>query len=413
MFKNKTYNGEIWLENDSKHFCVLERINDGKIILKSSLGVQDHHKLTINVIYGRFNGLGHLTLIGNYRKKYSSGVTYDYEYLVKYCFRSNDYYINLSDLKIRSASFYNDTIAKLYRKVGYVDLNSNTYKKNVELNLISNIEDDYLKEVITESYKESNSDNLTITLTIKSLIKFIFKAETSLDVVISKYNVFKDFILLFFGYFEQFSNIVLTLENNSKIDLYYSDRYTQEKPSSIFNFTFSQIEKDYLKLLEHWFEDEHLRFICSSIIDNIIYRSINPHKRFLNSFYSLEGWLKFKYKEDKAIKKGKFKFDIEADNLRDDFLRVSGIESEELQTFYKKCVRHRDYFVHTNTKQTKMFSEVEAVEISNLFDYVLMLQILKHLKASEELQELANSKFSGNFKSFSYEFRKYMIRDGK
>lgn len=407
MFKNKIYSGEIWIENDSKHFCLLEKTDDGKIILKSSLGVQDHHKLTIDVIYGRFNGLGHLTFIGNYRKKYSSGVTYDYEYLVKYCFRSSDYYVNLADLKIKSASFYNDTIAKLYRKVGFVDLNSNTYKKNVELNLISSIEDDYLKEVITESYKESNSDNLKITLTTRSLIKFVFKKETSLDVVINKYSIFKDFILLFFGYFKQFSNIILTLENNSKIELYYSDRYTQEKPNSIFNFIFFQIEKDYLKLLEHWFEDEHLRFVCSSIVDNIIYQSINPHKRFLNSYYSLEGWLKFKHKKDKV------KFDVEANNLKDDFLRVSGIESEELQTFYKKCVRHRDYFVHTNTKQTKMFSEVEAVEISNLFDYVLMLQILKYLKASEELQELANSKFSGNFKSFSYEFRKYMFKDGK
>lgn len=407
MFKNKTYNGEIWIENDSKHFCVLEKTNDGKIILKSSLGVQDYHKQTIEVIYGRFNGLGHLTFLGNYRKKYSSGVTYDYEYLVKYCFRSTDYYVNLTDLKIKSASFYNNTIAKLDRKVGYVDLYTDTYKRNGDFNLISSIKCDVLKEVITECFKESNSNNLTFTLTTRSSIKFVFKKETSLDVVINKYSIFKDFILLFFGYFEQFSNIILTLENNSKIELYYSDRYTQEKPNSIFNFIFFQIEKDYLKLLEHWFEDDHLRFVCSSIVDNIIYQSINPHKRFLNSYYSLEGWLKFKHKKDKV------KFEREASILNNDFVRVSGIETDELKSFYKKCVRHRDYFVHSNTNQSKMFEEIEALEISNLFDYVLMIQILKHLKASNELQKLAYSKFSGNYKSYSYEFRQYMIRDGK
>lgn len=409
MFKNNTYNGEVWIEKGSEHFCVLEKKDNHQVILKTNLGDTNLHNQTVDVIYGRFIGLGHLTFVGNFRMKYSSGLTYYYEYLVKYCFKSSEYYVDYENLEIKSASFYNDTIAKLNGKVGNVDLYSNTYNSHGDMNLISSIDDGELNEVITECFKETNSGNGIFTLKTRSSVKLTFQTETNLETVINKYNVYKEYILLLFGYFEQFSNIILSLKDDSKVELYYVDRYIQDRSNSIFNFNFRQIESDYTRLLKNWFDDEHLRFVCASVIDNILYSSINPYKRFLNSFYSLEGWLKFKLHE----KKEKFNFKKDVRTLNDEFIGITGLEKEKIESLFKNSVRHRDYFVHTNTKQTKIFSNVEAVENSNLFDYVLMLQILNELKASRELQDLAKTKFRQNYNSFSYEFRKYMIRDGK
>lgn len=407
MFKNKTYNGEIWAEDGSKHFCVLEKSDEHKIILKTNFSSSIYFLQKVDIIYGGFIGLGHMTFVGNFRVKYSSGVTGYNEFLVKYCFRSEDSQLNIEDLKIVSASYYNNTIANLQRKVGWVDFDENNYQRKGDLNLSAKIGDNDLKEIITECYKNQKSSNVSITIQTKSSIKFKFSEAGSLSDLISNYNIFKNFILLIFGYFEQFENVVLTLQNQSKVDFHYSDVSSLNKPLSLFGFHFSQIENDYLRLLENWFKHEKLRFICSSIIDNIIYRSMNPHKRFLNSYYSLEGWLKFDLKKDKI----KFNKDVLA--LNDDFENVSGIKNKDLLKFYSYCIRHRDYFVHTNSKQKQIFNEIEADEVSSLFDYVLMLKILKQLGASKTLSDLAYSKFSDSYKSSSYEFRKYMNRDGK
>ncbi|MGX1025149.1 ApeA N-terminal domain 1-containing protein [Psychroflexus sp. MBR-150] len=136
MLKKKIYNGEIWLEDGSKHFSVLEKLDNGKLKLKTNLGVPEYDQQTVDIIYGVFIGLGHLTFIGNYLTQHSSGLSNYYEYLVKYCFISTDYYVNIKDLEIKSASFYNDTIAKLDRKVGFIDLFTNTYNRTGDRNKI-------------------------------------------------------------------------------------------------------------------------------------------------------------------------------------------------------------------------------------------------------------------------------------
>lgn len=407
MFKNLIYNGEIWIEGGFKHFCVLEKTEEGKIILKTSLSTNAFHEDKIDIIYGEFNGIGYMTFIGNFRIKSSMGITHYNEYMVKYSFNSRSGFLDLNELDIYTASYYNNTIALLQGKNGWIDLNTNKYHRSGDLDISTKIGSNDLDELIIECFKNLNTSRVSLTLKTQSLVKFKFRSYSSLSNLLSCYNTYKNFMLLFFGYFEQFKSIKLSLKNNSSFELYYNDRFTQTKINSIYSLLFSDIIKEYLKLLKNWFKDEPLRFVCSSVIDNIIYSSMNPHKRFLNSYYSLEGWLKFRLKKDKI----KLKKDVSI--IKEDFQLLSGLNSVQVDKFIVKCIRHRDHYVHNNANQKQIFTETEAFKASRLFEYVLMVQILKKLDCSKELLETAINKFSYKYKHSRYDFSDYMRIDGK
>ena len=289
MFKHNQYNGEIWVSEKQKYFCVLEKYYS-TIILKTKFK-KNTNGFFIEKIYGSFLKLGYVTFYNLFERKNSTGVISYHEYEPKYIFVSSESFVEQPNkLTTKKISFYNDSIVEFIRKANHYDWLNKTIEINSEIDLKIHINKS--RSLITNGHFDYQSSYEKLLLVNRG--KFSIEDSEGFDLVsaIDQYNLFKEFMILFHGNFGQFNYSRIILDKDYVIDLYYKDEKVLNTSNMFLGFTYQQIENEYTSLLKNWFTNEDFRLVGRYIIDNLLYPKLDNKRKFTTSCSTFEAFVK-------------------------------------------------------------------------------------------------------------------------
>lgn len=378
MFKESKYYGEIWQPNNIEQtsFCVLE-IKDGEIFLETNLS-GDGPEYKKDLIYGKFNGLGFVTMVNNIIRHSSSGITQARIYNPEYFFSSSDHLVKLESLKIKEFKVDNIAFNDWIRQFRIYNSIDKKIEEDEKINHKIQIQDKSLElEIIKTVTYNSTKDHLMFKN--GGLISFVSSKEINILESIDLYKKFQKFLLFFFGKSSHFSSFDFKcLGCGNWISMYYSDNLVVDKSSSFIKLEYKDLKDDLKEALSKWYLNEELQFCGDIIIENLLSKKVSSSRRFTNSLSAYEAY-------NKRFGKSHLKPTLERylSDSKDILCEIGKIKDEFFLSFVQKIIRTRDMFVHGNKKQINCFSKLELLYISYLLDFVVGIGLAKEMRLSE------------------------------
>lgn len=379
MFKELKYYGEIWLpeKESEKYFCVLE-IFEKEVFLETNLS-NKYPEYKKDLIYGVFNGLGHITFVDNSVCQSANGIINFRKYNPKYVFVSSNHLIDPYNLKIKEFKIDNSVFNEWIRSFHWFNQDEDKLEK---------VEDVKHKVIIKEKLLELEilkTTNFKSNLNSFNLINvgyILFNSTEEITVIeaIEIYETFQKFLLFFYGQSKHFKSFNFKcLGCNNWFSLYYNDSLVNEKHSSFMNFNYRDLEKDLSSILQKWYLNEDVQFCSEIILENILTIKVSHSRRFTNSLASFEALNKrFGINHKNPTTEKYF------NDLKYRFIEIMKIEENSFKVFVKKIIKTRDYYVHGNKKQIDIFSKFELLYISFLIDFIVGIELANQLGFSEE-----------------------------
>ena len=379
MFKENKYYGEVWLKSkeDKKCFCVLELIND-EVLITTNLN-QNLSAYQIELIYGVFTGLGHLTFVNCKIKNSSSGIIETKTYKPKYTFVSAYHIIEPIGLKIKEFQIDNSAIVKWDRKTHWYNSIEEKLEKQEDVVHKTNISEDLTITITRSTSYTSNHDFFRMDNI--GYVDFKSKSELSVLESIDLYNTFQKLFHFIYGKSAQFKSFKFKcLSCGEWASLYYKDDFNKEGISNFITLHYDTIKDELSNVIIHWFSNNDIRNCSDIIIENLLSVKTSHSRRFTNSYSAFEDYSqKFsnKYKTDSVEKRL-----LEHKELLNE---ITNIRIEEIKTYIKKIVRNRDYLTHRTNSKNNIFSQFELLYISFLLDYIVGIGLMKQMEVSDDI----------------------------
>lgn len=330
-------------------------------------------------ILGVFTGLGCVTFV-DCRIKYSeSGITETRIYNPKYSFFSGEHFLDPINLKFREFLVVNDAIVKW--------INHATWYSTKEHELIKKeIIDNYevkggeLKIKIEHYLRYSSQNRTDLIISNQGLIKFESSELITVLKAIELYDKFQKILQLVFGQSSKFKSFKFMCEecNDWKL-LYYNDKKLSKSGTTFVNTEYENIKTSLPKIINAVYSDINFQFCLDKLMENFINKQTSHNKRFTNSIASFEAFCKL---FSQNLKNNLKKQIIGHEAI---FRKIGKLDDEEWGNFPSKVVRSRDYHVHSNTGNRDVFSELDLLYISFLFDFVIAYLLLSEIKVDSNL----------------------------
>ena len=378
--ENKYY-GEIWEKGNKgyKSFCILEKKNLKLRLETNLLNDELNNPFKIDIIHGVFAGLGYFTFVNNLVVFSSGGISEMRIYEPQFTFISENHFVETEKLKFKKFNISNPQLEKwIWINFPIVKFS----KKIIELGeeIREEIDIDENLTIKIETFKKYNSERNNLIL--KNFGGVEFKCEKSISFLkaIELYNTFQKFLFFFSGKSIQFNSFRYNcLRCDKPIEVYYKDKLSRNKYSDFLKLDYEELKKELPNILKKWFLDENIIYCSDVILENMISAKISHNRKFINSIFSFE-----------AYSKRFIKLEFERPRLEnylkkfgDYFIVIGQIPKDELKDFIAKIIRTRDYYVHSNNKQEKLFTEFQLLYLSFLFDYIIGIELLRVMGVSE------------------------------
>lgn len=379
MKKEKKYYGDIWFlgKEDQKQFCVLF-FKDDDIFLETNLCSERQVYKELKII-GTFTGLGYVTFIDCRIQSSTSGISELRVYKPQYTFVSPNHFINAIDLQIKEFLVVNDAIVKWVNFASWFDTQTNSLTKKEFKDEFKIENEGFLIEIQHYvNYHLKNRSELHIIN--KGAIKFTLCESVTILKAIEIYDQFQKVLQLLRGGSEKFSEFSFKcLSCNEWQELYYNDKNLSKKTSSFVHTKYNEVIDDLSKVLKAAYNDDNFRFCLDRLMENFIARSSSHNKRFTNSISAFEAYCKI-YSDVKTPNLKKYVKQYETV-----FKLIGKLTDKDWETFPSKLIRSRNYHVHSDLKNKKIFTDFELLYISYLIDYVIGYLLLKNIEASSLL----------------------------
>lgn len=380
MFKDKKYYGEIWLKSNEnvKSFCVLE-VCDNQIQLETNL-IDKFKVYHLDIIYGSFIGLGHLTFVNCSIKYTSSGITEARIYNPMYTFVSAFHQIDPLKLKISEFQVDNSAIVTWVRKMHWYDSIENKLEIEGEIKNCIEIPKKELNLTIVKSTSQTTNHKY-FKLENIGFVNFTSKKQLTIIECIEVYNKFQKLLHFIYGksiQFKYFSFKCLDCSNWSS--LYYQDNLSKNNISNFITLDYDSIKDELPKIVTHWFSNEDISFCADIIIENLLAVKTSHSRRFTNSYSAFEA---FSLKFGKTVKNST----VEKSLLEHQEIiqQITNIPYEKLKGYIKKIIRTRKFLVHRTNANDKCFTEFELLYISFLLDFVVGIGLLSQMEVSHKV----------------------------
>ncbi len=377
MKKDQKYYGEVWFPThpEKKHFAIIS-FDDDNLLLETNLIASMSTR--VPKILGSFIGLGHLTFQDCRIQFASTGITEVRIYNPKYTFISGNHFIDETLNNILEFSVINDTIVNWVHHFTRYD----TDKKELQYKEFS---DEY---IITERKLKItirhylNFHSKRSELNIKNKGSIIFELEEPVDILgaISIYDQFQKMLQLLFGSSSKFERFSFKCpECNEWQEIYFNDKKLTKSTQNYVHTEYEKVKGDLDKVLIAVYSNENFKFCLDKLMENFITKQVSHNKRFTNSIATFEAYSKL-YSGlngnnlSKSIK-----------HFKEIFILIGKFSEEEWKLFPSKIVRSRDFHIHSNIANKKVYSEYELLFISFLFDFVVGYLLVHNLKVSKYL----------------------------
>jgi hypothetical protein len=379
MFKENKYYGEVWFktEEDKKSFCVLELIND-EVHITTNL-TQKFTAYQIELIYGVFTGLGHITFVNCKIINSSSGIVETKTYTPKYTFVCAHHLIEPIGLKIKEFQIDNTAIVKWVRKMHWYNAVEGKLEKQEDVVHKTDVSENLSITITRSTSYTSNHDFFRMDNV--GYVGFKSKLELSVLESIDLYNTFQKFFHFIYGKSTQFKSFNFKcLSCGEWASLYYKDDFNKEGISNFITLDYDTIKDELSNVIIDWFINNDISYCSDIIIENLLSVKTSHSRRFTNSYSAFEAYsLKFgnDYKNpsvDKYLQENK-----------ELLHQITNIPIEEIKTYIKKIVRNRDYLTHRTNSKNNIFSQFELLYISLLLDYVVGIGLMKQMKVSDKI----------------------------
>lgn len=404
MFNKARYQGELWFPDcpEERCFCILS-IVDNNVELETNLVVPeyDFQKNVFPLIFGMFNGLGYLTFVDCKLGSNSTGLIRSAVYKPKYSFTHPEHIINPRDLQINSFRVSGIGLEKwinLKFKFDKSLLNTNnevTYNFDIqELGL----------EIKLNSWITSSVSHEQISLKKSGNIEFSFRSPINVKDLLDYYTKAKKLIQFLNGRSDRFSffNIKCS-ECEDWSAIYFKELMFKNSKFEYFSIDFDKISDHLPLLFTKIFTDEKFYFCVNRLLDNQVEGQLTHSKRFTNSISAFEGYCKLNI-EAKNLKLSNF-----LKKNQNDIIALSGINEEYFDEFCSRIISSRDYYVHANIKNNKIFSDFELLYISFLLDMLVAFNLLKQIEVPQDILDMiinrARETYNG-MQSFNRELSK-------
>lgn len=392
LFKKERYYGEIWLpeKEDHKQFCTLDVI-DNDIFLSSLLST-DLLSFKLDIIYGVFNDLGHLTFVNCNVIRSETGVVSYKKICPDYTFASANHLIEPKGIRLKSIEIENNTINDFISTFHIMNpLNDKVEIQSVEVKKIIISED--LTLSLCKNYGiESNRFGTNILN--HGILKFDFNTEKSLLQSIEIYKQFQKFCIVFFSGIEKYNYFKSAcLECGKKYNIIFNDELAFKHHQGIFHeFTFKDFES-FPKVIANWYNNEDAKYCFDVIIENYLSKKVSNSRRFTNSIASFEAFYKLFSKEKKHSK-----LNMRIVEYKDIFYLINP-NIGDIGSFSAKMIRIRDYYVHGNREQKTEHSSFDLLYYSLLFDFVVIRELSIVLDFDEKYIDKIEKAATSVFKS--------------
>ncbi|MFH4967480.1 hypothetical protein V8G61_04670 [Gaetbulibacter sp. M240] len=393
MFKENKYFGEVWFKDSEaiKCFCVLELIKE-EIFITTNL-MTKNESLQIDVIYGMFNSLGYVTFVNCNIQHSSMGIIETKVYRPKYTFICSYHIIDPINLKINEFQIDNVAIVEWVRKMNWFNSIENKIEKQEDIKHQTVISEE-LRLTITKSTSLTSNHEF---LRIDNLGYVEFKSETNLSIPesIELYNSFQKLFHFIYGKSAQFKSFNFKCLSCGKwASLYYKDDLNKENISGFITLDYDTINKDLSKLIKHWFINPDITYCADIIIENLLSVKTSHSRRFTNSYSAFEA---YSFKFGKTHKNPTVeKYLLDHNKLIN---IITSIPENKIKGYVSKIVRHRDYLTHRNKVKNKIFSQFELLYISFLLDYLVGIELMGKMEASEKVIEKIISRAKSTYQN--------------
>lgn len=380
QFEDKEYYGEIWFPEDQnkKEFCILKREHN-KIVLTTNLWEKSKVH-SADLIHGVFTGLGYTTFINNKIIGSSSGMIITNSYSPEYCLVGKHLIENPKEFKTFEASIVNSDLRKWLWRLLF-DLNSRknsiSYEKDINEDIL--IDNDLTMSIYTWTNQKILMNELRVELRSKACLKFNFKEKKSIVEVINLYNKFQKFLLFFHGSTKQFDEFDLMCEEgcNSKFQLFYNDGFHNENSNSLLNLNYEDLKEKTDEILKEWFKNEDILICVDKILNNSLSSKLSFSQKFINAYIALESFLK------RFSKSNGKDFKVYLEKNKELILAITEINVDEFDSYIRKLIRTRDYYVHDNIKQKEYFHGIDLLYEAIMIESLVSILILKELTTDE------------------------------
>lgn len=394
MEQGKKYYGEVWLPDQKvKNFCVLN-FEENEIFLETNLFFSNKEylrRIKENLIFGLFNGVGHVTFINNQVVKSTSGLVEFKVYKPLYTFYGN-HFIRLNNLAAKEYQIDNFAITQWNHSLHWFDHESRSIELNGEINQEVIVPSHDLKININKGISStSNREHLLIYNS--GYVDLFFSKELRIKEGIERYRIFQKFLLFITGRSKQFNSVKFKcLECGEWMNLYFKDSLHEKKGGSFISINYNEISENFPEILNRWYGSLKIQFCVDIIIENLLAEKISHSRRFTNSISAFEAYSKRFEEQPKNPTLEKFLL-IQEELI----LNITKIDPTHIKGFCKKIVRTRKDFIHGNEKDDKIFNEFELLYISILLDYVVAINILKILKVPRDIIEKTILRAEANY----------------
>jgi len=394
MEKTEKYYGEVWLPDlKEKNFCVLG-FKEDEIYLETNLkSLKNDYKRRIKeqLIFGLFNGLGHVTFLNNRVMISSSGVVEIKIYKPQYTFYGA-HFIEVDKLVAKEFKIDSSAIVQWNNKLNWYDHEKNIIELNGEIKQEASIPSHDLNIKINKGISTTtNTEHLLIYNS--GFVELSFSKSLNIKEGVENYRIFQKFLLFTTGRSKQFEAIrYKCLSCGEWMSLYFKDSLHKKKSANFLFIEYDEISKDLSKILQKWYRSEKIRFCVDIILENLLAEKISHSRRFTNSISAFEAYSKRFEEQPKNSTLEKFLL-VHTELI----FQITQIKPQLIKSFCKKIVRTRKDFVHGNEKDDKIFTEFELLYISMLLDYVVAINILTLLGMPKDIIEKTILRAEANY----------------
>lgn len=379
MFKENKYYGEVWFKEseDMKCFCVLELIDD-EVYITTNL-TKKYAAYQIEIIYGAFNGLGHLTFVNCKIKNSNTGVVDTKTYMPQYTFVCAYHLIEPLNLKINEFQIDNSAIVNWVRKMHWYNSIEDKLEKQEDVIHKTEISEDLSLTITRSTSYTSNHDFFRM-----DNIGYVdFKSKKNLSILnsIEFYNSFQKLFHFIYGKSVQFKSFNFKCLSCGKwASLYYKDDFNKENISGFITLDYDTIKDELSGIIKHWYNNQNISFCADIIIENLLSVKTSHSRRFTNSYTAFEAYSQ-KFSNDKKSDSVEKRFLIYKELINE----ITNIPLDEVKSYIKKIIRNRKFLIHRTNPKDNCFSEFELLYISFLLDYIVGIGLMKQMNTSETI----------------------------
>jgi hypothetical protein len=371
--KEKKYYGEVWfVENeDERQFCVMS-FNGDKIWLETNLHSKKRQYKETQIL-GTFTGVGYFIFIDCRIQHSSSGIIETRIYKPKYTFVSSTYFINTKSLKIKEFRVVNDAITNwVGNSIWYSQTEEKLHK--TYFNDIYEITKRKLQINIEHYQNFKMEKQSTLKISNRGAVKFKLENSVTILEAIGLYDQFQKVLQLVHGRSAKFKQFCFKCIGCGEWqDLYYDDTKLTKSNFPFVHSEYEKIKSSLNIILNASFTDSDFQFCLDRLMENFIGNHSSHNKRFTNSISAYEAYYKTYSKIGEISLKKRISENATIFKLIGDF------QDEKWKYIPAKIVRARNYHIYSNPDNKEIYSELELLYLSFLFDYTTTYLLLSEI----------------------------------